>query len=66
MAAAAFGALWKPHGLVAISTQALLSGALYLILVTPVLLREPLGSYLRPRLQSLSALSQRIFPVTAN
>ena len=66
MAAVAFGALWKPHGLVAISTQALLSGALYLILVIPVLLREPLGSYLRPRLQSLAALSQRIFPVTAN
>ena len=66
MAAIAFGALWKPQGLLAISAEALLSGALYLILVTPLLVREPLGSYLRPKLQCLTAQFQRIFPVTTD
>ena len=58
--------LWHPQGLLGFLALALIVGSAYFVLIVPVLMREPLGSYIRPRLLMLPEPFQRIvqlFPI---
>jgi O-antigen/teichoic acid export membrane protein len=64
--ASALAALWTPQGFFPVAALALCAAALYLGLLFPILLREPLGTYLRPRLRVLPAQFQRILPASVD
>jgi len=59
---ASMAAVWNPQGFVSMAALAIVTGILYLGLVMPVLVQEPLGSYIRPKLRFLPAHFHRIFP----
>jgi hypothetical protein len=53
MVAGALGRSWVPRGFVAIAVTAALVSVVYSLVMLPVMLRAPLGSYVRPRLAPL-------------
>jgi O-antigen/teichoic acid export membrane protein len=57
--------MWSPHGFLQIALEGAFIGALYSGLLLPVLLRGPLGSYVRPRLGFLPQRFYRMLPATA-
>ena len=65
-AALTIGSVWNPRGFFPVAIAALLAAIMYMVLVMPVLFREPLGSYIRPRLRFLPPQFQRIFPALAD
>jgi O-antigen/teichoic acid export membrane protein len=52
----------EPHTVLSIAALAATIGTAYLALMAPVLLREPLGAYIRPRLRHLPEAFRRILP----
>ena len=53
--------LWNPQNLVSLTTLGVAAGAVYMTLLMPVILREPLGCYIRPRLCALVPRLQKMF-----
>ena len=62
---ATIAVVWNPQGFISMAALACVTGALYAALLMPVLLQEPLGSYIRPRLQFLPVRFQRKFAALA-
>jgi O-antigen/teichoic acid export membrane protein len=60
MSAAVLGQVWVPTTLPALVLASLLFGTLYLGLMWPMALREPLGQYVRPQLAALRRLGQAV------
>jgi O-antigen/teichoic acid export membrane protein len=61
LAAGAWGRRFAPDSFHALAATALIVGGTYLFVMLPVALREPLGTYVRPRLSTLASRLQRIF-----
>jgi len=58
--------VWNPQNLVSVTTLAVAAGTVYMTLLIPVIFREPLGSYIRPRLSILPPQLQKMFPAVAD
>jgi O-antigen/teichoic acid export membrane protein len=58
----ALGNLWSPRDLPSMAVISVFAFVIYGGLVWPVLLRDPLGCYVRPKLRLLPSFVQRIIP----
>jgi len=56
------GNIWWARGFLSVAMLAMVAGGIYCVLIIPIVLSGPLGSYIRPRLRVLPAVFQRMLP----